>query len=127
MHRAIPASHTHHMPVRRPLERVRTEPFRDAEQAWFWTMGALAARRDGGGGNGPRVARPCDPDDVVKCLDQLYRRRRIDLVHVRILRIWGERQAAPNPAYPREACDARLWREAMERLDWPLRVKGIVI
>ncbi len=113
-------------PVRRPIERVRAEPFRDAEAAWFWTVGALVARHDGSGGSHPRVAWPCDPDDVVKCLDQLYRRRRIDLVHARILRIWGERQTVPDAACPREACDARLWREAMERLDWPLRIKGIV-
>ncbi|MCW3476586.1 hypothetical protein [Limobrevibacterium gyesilva] len=107
-------------------ERVRAEPFRNAEQAWFWTMGALAARRAGAGSGGHGVPRPCDPDDVLKCLDQLYRRRRIDLVHARILRIWGERRTAPNPAYATERCDWRLWKEAMERLEWPLRVKGII-
>jgi hypothetical protein len=105
---------------------ARPEPFRNAEQAWFWTMAALVARREGSNHGGPRTARPCDPDDVVKCLDQLYRRRRIDLVHARILRIWGERGAAPNPAYPLERGDWRLWREALDRLEWPLRVKGIV-
>src|SRR5437763_15570525 len=78
----------------------RPEPFRDAEEAWFWTMSALAARRDGARftANQGRVGRPCEPDDVVKCLDQLYRQRRIDLVHARILRIWGERQTAPSPS-----------------------------
>jgi len=105
---------------------MKTEPFRSAEQAWFWTMAALMARRDGGRSSAARPPRPCDPDDVVKCLDQLYRRRRIDLAHARILRIWGERGMAPNPAYPLERCDWRLWREALDRLEWPLRVKGIV-
>jgi hypothetical protein len=104
----------------------RTEAFRDAEQAWFWTMGALAARRDGTGRGGGGTPRPCDPDDVVKCLDGLYRQRRIDLLHARILRIWGERQTAPDPTYAGERADAKLWREAMDRLEWPLRVKGIV-
>ena len=79
----------------------------------------------------PRRTRPAvnsapPADDVVKCLDGLYRQRRIDLVHARILRIWGERQAAPNPAFAGERCDWRLWREALDRLEWPLRVKGIV-
>ena len=104
------------------------EPFRCAEEAWFWTMTALVARRNGTkptAGQGA-TRRPCEPDDVVKCLDTLYRRRRIDLVHARILRIWGERQAEPNPANPRERCDWRLWREAMERLEWLLRMQGIV-
>ena len=106
----------------------RCEPIKDAEEAWLWTMAALMARRDGARytANQGKVSRPCEPDDVVKCLDGLYRRRRIDLVHARILRIWGERQAAPNPAFAGERCDWRLWREALDRLEWSLRVKGIV-
>ena len=106
----------------------RTEPFASAEEACFWTMAALIARRDGArivSGAG-LVQRPCEPDDVVRCLDRLYRQRRIDLQHARILRIWGERQSAPDPRAPRERGDSRLWREAMRRLDWPLRAKGIV-
>jgi hypothetical protein len=106
----------------------RCEPFRDADEAWLWTMAALMARRQGARytANQGRVSRPCEPDDVVKCLDGLYRRRRIDIVHARILRIWGERQASPSPAVPTERCDWRLWREALDRLEWPLRIKGIV-
>ncbi len=56
-------------------------------------MAALIARRDGArivSGAG-LVQRPCEPDDVVRCLDRLYRQRRVDLQHARILRIWGER------------------------------------
>jgi len=104
------------------------QPFTTAEEAWFWTMQALIARREGArivAGAG-LTARPCEPDDVVKCLDRLYRQRRIDLQHARILRIWGERQQAPDARQPREAGDARLWREAMQRLESPLRVKGII-
>jgi hypothetical protein len=108
--------------------RQTVQPFRNAEEAWFWTMAALMARRDGARytANQGRAQRPCEPDDVIKCLDTLYRRRRIDLVHARILRIWGERQSTPNPGYASERCDYRLWREALDRLEWPLRVKGIV-
>ncbi len=89
-------------------------------------MRALAARRDGTHSSGSHTERPCDPDDILMCLDRLYRTRRIELLHARILRIWGERGVAPNPAYPRERCDWRLWHEAMERLEWKLRMKGIV-
>ncbi len=109
-------------PLRRP------EPFRDAEQAWLWTMAALKARSEGArfAANLGKVLRPCEPDDVIKCLDRLYRQRRIDLVHARVLRHWGDRQMPPNPAFARERCDWKLWREAMDRLEWPLRIKGIV-
>ncbi|WP_424139228.1 hypothetical protein [Roseomonas chloroacetimidivorans] len=113
-------------PTLSSLDKV--QPFRSAEEAWFWTMAALVARRDGArivAGRG-LVVRPCEPDDVVKCLDRLYRQRRIELAHARILRIWGERGTAPDPASLRERGDHRLWREALDRLDWPLRMKGIV-
>lgn len=112
----------------RSVMTTRSEPFRTTEEAWFWTMAALVARRDGARivANAGKVARPCEPDDVVKCLDGLYRRRRIDLTHARALRIWGERGTAPNPAFVGERSDWKLWREALDRLEWPLRVKGIV-
>ncbi len=108
-----------------PLTEMK---FANAEEAWLWTMGCLMARRLGArfGANRGLVGRPCEPDDIVKCLDALYRQRRIDLLHARILRIWGERQAAPDPTYPSEKSDWRIWREALDRLEWPLRMKGIV-
>lgn len=104
------------------------EPFRSAEEAWLWTMAALIARNDGArivAGAGRKV-RPCEPDDVVKCLDRLYRQRRVDLHHARILRRWGERGSAPDPRYDGERGDWKIWREVLDRLEWPLRVKGIV-
>lgn len=117
-------------PSRAPgrLVQSREQPFHSVEEAWFWTMAALTARRDGArivSGAG-LVTRPCEPDDVIRCLDRLYRQRRIELQHARIMRIWGERGAVPDPRQPREAGDWRLWTEAMRRLDWPLRAKGIV-
>jgi hypothetical protein len=104
------------------------QPFPSAEAAWLWTMAALVARRDGARytANKGLVRRPCDPDDVVKCLDGLYRQRRIDLAHARILRIWGERQMPPSLGVAAERNDHRLWVEALGRLEWPLRIKGIV-
>jgi hypothetical protein len=107
---------------------VPSRPFRSAEEAWLWTMAALQARRDGARYTANRglVSRPCEPDDVIRCLDALYRGKRIELIHARVLRAWGERQMPPNPAYATERCDFRLWQQALERLDWPLRVKGIV-
>jgi hypothetical protein len=107
---------------------AKAEPFASAEEAWFWTMSALIARQDGArivAGRGTAI-RPCEPDDVVKCLDRLYRQRRIDLNHARVLRRWGERGSAPNPRYPTERADFQQWKEALSRLEWPLRVKGIV-
>ena len=103
------------------------QPFRSAEDAWLWAMAALKAERehlpfDGG------VKRPCEPNDVVQCLNSLYRRRRISREHARILRIWGERGEAP-PEHRRRRCysaEHHLWTQAMAVLERPLRARGIV-
>ncbi len=92
-------------------------------------MAALVARRErsprGVDGSGP--PRPAMPDDVLRCLDRLYRQRRIDLEHARVLRRWGERGIAPDIFRPAQRADARVWREALDRLEWSLRVRGIVV
>jgi hypothetical protein len=104
------------------------QPFDNAESAWLWTMAALIARREGARytANKGLVTRPCDPDDIVKCLDGLYRQQRISLCHARVLRIWGERQITPSTSLAAERNDRRLWIEALEKLAGPLRLKGII-
>jgi hypothetical protein len=105
-----------------------SQPFASAEAAWLWTMAALTARREGArhSTSEGRLPRPCEPDDVITYLDTLYRQRRIDLAHARVLRLWGERRTPPAATIAAERHDYRLWTEALERLEWPLRIKGIV-
>jgi hypothetical protein len=118
------------LPVPLPVRsNPHTQPFDSAEQAWLWTMAALIARREGARytANKGAVARPCDPDDVVKCLDRLYRQGRLTLGHARVLRLWGERQMPPSATVATEGHAYKVWAEALERLTWPLRIKGIVV
>lgn len=119
------ACHARPAPV---LREVPVQPFASAEEAWFWTMQALQARRDGARlrAAAGQVARPCEPDDVVKCLDRLYRQRRIDLAHAHVLRCWGDRGTAPNVTTRPGHADRRLWDEAMRHLEAGLVAKGIV-
>ena len=100
--------------------------FHSAADAWFWAVSALRARHEGAHSTGTSLKRPCEPDDVLRCLDRLYRSRRIELRHARVLREWGERQIPPDTRV-REGVDAQLWQEALGRLEAPLRVKGIVV
>jgi hypothetical protein len=102
-----------------------SSPFATVDEAWFWTVAALTARREGAGHGGARCKRPCDPDDVMRCLDRLYRDRRIDVAHARVLRTWGERQIRPG-CTGKDAGDMMLWQQAMDRLRPVLRQKGIV-
>jgi hypothetical protein len=141
--RPIPAAAPRHadacLPLRPPAAPRRavpairgTVPFDDAAQAWFWTVASLAARHGAGlgrgsqgGHGGVRIARPCDPDDVIRALDLLYRRGGIGPAHARVLRRWGERFTVPAPGGT-SAEDALLWSEAMAQLDGVLRPKGIL-
>lgn len=110
------------------LHSAKSEPFSSVGEAWIWTMQTLQARRDGARvrAGAAEVARPCEPDDVVKCLERLYRQRRIDLQHARVLRRWGERGEPPSATALSERADRRLWDEAMARLACSLVDKGIV-
>jgi hypothetical protein len=114
----------------RPNASPGPAPFRSAEQAWLWTSRRLAARRHGKPHErrlvADEVGRSCTPDDVLRCLDSLYRSGRIDMVHARVLRKWGERGCAPDRRDGGDRSEYRQWRDALDRLDDILRRRGIV-
>ena len=92
-------------------------PYLTVEAAWFQTMRDVQRQ-------------PANPPgrsaEVLRCLDTLYRRRRIELLHARILRLYGQRGRAPDPRRAQERCDWRLWREAMDGLEPMLRRAGLI-
>jgi hypothetical protein len=103
-------------------------PFTSAEEAWFWYIAAMQARLDGArivAGLG-REIRPCEPVDIYKAVERLYRNRRLQMDHIRILRHYGLRGVAPDHTRIREMLPSKLWKEAMERLQESLKLKGIV-
>lgn len=111
----------------RPRPPEKPVPFRSASEAWLWTARMLAARRDGAGAAfGTGGVRPCEPDDVLKVLDQLYRQQRITLAQAAVMRAWGDKDQQPTPAAGASASDISLWDAAMRAMDAPLRRKGIV-
>ena len=112
----------------RPLSDLPTTPFGSVEEAWFWFMQANEARQAGakvvaGLGATPR---PCEPLDMLRVIDRLYRNRRLMLEHLRVLAHYGRRLMAPDPQRGSEARAARLWTEALGRMEPTLRGKGIV-
>lgn len=103
------------------------EPFATAECAWIWCAQTLLARREGARQMlGMTAARPCTPDDILCVLNRLYNQRRILLEHARVLRVFGDRGIPPDAKALPEMEAAALWKEAMDRLTWPLQAKGIV-
>lgn len=103
-------------------------PFGSAQEAWFWFVAAMEARADGaritaGKGSMPR---PCEPIDILKIVDRLYRTRRLLRDHLMILRYYGRRRMPPDQYRMREMRAYKIWNEAMTRMESVFESKGIV-
>lgn len=113
-------------PRRQP--EIDVFPFNNTEEAWFWFVAAQEARNNGarftaGLGLYPR---PCEPMDILKTVDSLYRNRRLLRDHLLVLRHYGRRRMAPDERRVKEQRAHTLWQEAMERIGVVLERKGIM-
>lgn len=103
-------------------------PFDDAVEAWFWFISAQQAKNEGARYTAglSLTPRPCEPADILKILDRLYRQRRLLRDHLLVLRHYGRRQMEPDLRRPKEMRAYKIWHEAIERIEPPLIKKGIV-
>ncbi len=104
------------------------EPFNSVVEAWFWFIQAQQARNDGARIQAglSLTERPCEPADILKILDRLYRNRMLLRDHLLVLRYYGRRQMQPDPYRVKEARAATIWKEAINRLEPVFIRKGIV-
>ena len=107
---------------------IDTVPFESAEEAWFWFLAAQKAKNEGARivAGQSLTPRPCEPADIFKAVDRLYRTRRLLRDHLLVLRHYGLRHLPPDPRRIKEARAAQIWAEAMERIESALSAKGIV-
>lgn len=115
----------HRIPV---IRDTQTIPFDTVEEVWFWFIAAQQARTDGAritAGQG-LIERPCEPVDILKILDRLYRQRTLTMEHFMVLRFYGRRKMAPDPRRIREARSSKIWRYAMDTLESVFEDKGIL-
>lgn len=109
-------------------ENIDVVPFNNAVEAWFWFILAQQARNEGARYKAgiSQMTRPCEPADILKILDRLYRQRMLIRDHLLILRHYGRRQMPPDPRRIKEIRAYKLWKEALERIEPVLIRKGIV-
>lgn len=107
---------------------LQTFAFETAEEAWLWFILAQEARNEGARFTAglSLMPRPCEPADILKCVEKLYRNRRLMMDHLLVLRHYGKRQLPPDARRIKEARAYTLWHEALERLEPLLESKGIV-
>lgn len=112
----------------KPQSESKGHPFDNAEEAWLWFILAQEARNEGArfsAGQG-LFNRPCEPTDILNCVERLYRHRRLVMDHLLVLRHYGKRQLPPDPRRVKEVRAFSLWKEALERLEPVLVRKEIV-
>lgn len=116
----------HYVPRHQP--EITAIPFDSAEEAWLWFIQAQEARNEGARFTAGMslVTRPCEPADILKCIDRLYRNRRLIMDHLLVLRHYGKRRLPPDARRMKEARAYTLWHEALARLEPLLEKKGIV-
>jgi hypothetical protein len=114
--------------VPRPQAEVATTPFTSAEEAWFWFMQNQMAKADGAriAAGLSLVPRPCEPVDIYKVMERLYRSRRLLMDHILVLRHYGRRLMPPDIRHPKEIRAHQLWTEALTRMEDIMISKGIV-
>lgn len=102
--------------------------FETVEEAWFWFVLAQQAKVEGARYTAglSLTPRPCEPSDILKILNNLYRNRLLLWDHCLVLRHYGRRQLAPDPSRVKEVRAHKLWCEAMKRLEPVLIRKGIM-
>ena len=110
------------------ITAAQSVPFKSAEEAWFWFIAAQAARQDGARFSSglALLPRPCEPLDILRILDRLYRNRRLLRDHLLVLRHYGRRHMAPDSRRIKEMRAHTLWTEALERMEQVMVGKGIV-
>jgi len=113
---------------RKREEKNAAIPFIDAVEAWFWFIKAQEARNDGARYTSglSLYPRPCEPSDILKILDRLYRNRILLRDHLLVLRHYGRRQLAPDYLRVKESIASKLWVEAFEKIEPILIEKNIV-
>lgn len=120
------------MPNKKTIQKSTTNthyvPFYNAVEAWFWFILAQQAKNEGARYTAglSLTPRPCEPTDILKVLDRLYRQRRLLRDHLLVLRHYGRRQIEPDIGRSKEMRAHKLWCEAMERIEPVLIRKGIV-
>ncbi len=73
------------------------------------------------------LIRPCEPVDIYATTMRLFKQGFLKKNHMRVLAHYGETLTPPNPRDYEQAPDYELWQQAMQKLETPLRRKGIIV
>ncbi len=101
--------------------------FLGVEDAWFWFCGVVAMRTEAGGLKKqgdilePRI---CDYHQMCKLLKEMQLLGLLTNKHIRVMCLWGQRNASPLLSRGAKRTDKLIWRDAMFLLERKMIEKG---
>ena len=99
--------------------------FDTAEEAWMWfcfcEMTPKSFKRSKN-----NSTRPCETSDIAIVVKRLFQQKILTQAHLKVLNLYGEKQTPPfeQMGDPKQHC--QLWKQALQRVLKPLKMKGIV-
>lgn len=102
--------------------------FFSAEEAWFWGVQGMLCRLAGARvlGGMASTARPCEASDVINCVAELERVRRLSREEIGVLFLYGRYAIPPRALGVRHRPAVPVWERAMALLKVLMEQKGIV-
>lgn len=113
----------------RAAQAAAFDLFSSAEEAWFWYVRCQRLRLDNArpSTTNARFNRPCDPDDIYLVAMRLHRQHLLHKGHLRVLAKYGLAECPPDYRCVKQRTDLVIWRQALDKLSEPLRLKGIIL
>ena len=99
--------------------------FDNAEDAWMWFCFCEALPKSHNRDKND-ACWPCETSDIAIVVKRLAQQKILGQEHLKILSLYGLKQIPPyeKGGDPKKHC--QLWKQALERILEPLKIKGIV-
>ena len=110
------------------MVKIDTSPvhlFENAEEAWMWFCFCESLPKSFKR-SGKTATWPCETSDIAIVVKRLLQQKILTQEHLKILSLYGLKQIPPyeKDGDPKRHC--QLWKQALQRILKPLKMKGIV-
>ena len=99
--------------------------FDNAQEVWLWFCFCEMTPKSGSKSD-CKTTRPCETSDVAIIVKRLVRDKILTQEHLKVLSLYGLKQMPPYEKCGDPIQHCALWKQALQRILEPLKVKGIV-
>ena len=99
--------------------------FENAEEAWMWFCFCESMPKSFNHDKN-QVAWPCETSDIAIVVKRLIQQKILTQDHLKVLTLYGLKQMPPYEKDGDSKRHCQLWKQALQRILKPLKMKGIV-